>query len=136
MIHINLDDFPNVSLHFSESSWSKSDYSETVNSLTIVMKMAIARNLRIKIFVIGNAHTELENPPFRFWTWVLKDLFFLRDLVANSIEKTAIFKPSNSMNGFFKFLFAMYKPKRPLKIFNNYDEAVVWLGEDEKKMLL
>jgi len=129
MILIDFGHFPKVILHFTTSRWSKPDHVKAVESLIILMKTAIEKNLRIKLFLVGNASKNFPNPPLRYWMWVVKDILKLRTLIHDAVDKTAIFKPSHSMDGFFKLFFSMYTPQRPLKIFKNYSDAVTWLDK-------
>jgi hypothetical protein len=86
----------------------------------------IRKKETIKLMIVGNPEIIIL-PSFQYCSWVVKDLVRIRHILAEAVDKTAIFKADERLNFFFTMLFKLYKPVKPLQMFYNYDEAFTWL---------
>jgi hypothetical protein len=126
MIQLNKDYYPIVYITFKDSDWNIEDYNNLMRIIENDLIDTIKKKETIKLMIAGNPGITII-PPFQYCSWVVKDLVRIRHKLAEALDKTAIFKPDDRLNFFFTMLFKLYKPVKPLQMFNNYDEAFTWL---------
>ena len=121
--------YPEVTIHFKSSNWTKEDYKQFASAINTLIHHACTHKDHIKLFIRGGVEPGASNPPFTFWVWVVKDIIAWSKFIPHCIEKTAIYRPDSGMNGFFDYLFKFYTPKRPLEMFDDYHKAKAWLAK-------
>jgi hypothetical protein len=115
-----------VKLEFEESGWNKLDFDKSISALMKVLEKAAAQQRRVRMILIGNKSVN-QQPPLKFWMWVVAVLVRNRNLLKRSLNKTAIVDEKGGMKKWFDFVFSRYTPSRPLKIFSDLEEAWAFL---------
>ena len=116
---------PFLIIHFKESDWDVKQFQKFINTIETLLQTAKDQKTRITIFVEGKGG--VTTPPIKIWWNIIKSIRRLRELISESVNKTAVYSPTNSMQPFFTLLFSVYKPARPLKIFYEMDKALGWI---------
>lgn len=113
-----------IIVSFTDSDWKKEEYKAKVEELRFMFQQSPHR---IKMLFNGNPSKKVRNPPLRMYPLFIKDIINMKPVFRDQLDKTAIYKPSESLSGLFKAIFKVYKPVRPLEIFDNPDDAMLWL---------
>ena len=122
MFILRSTNWPLVSISFSKSEWPKEQYNEFLKDLKALM----VKGEPMLLLIAGS--TTADNPPLKCWPWILAGIMSLRPLFDTGLERTAIYKPTDSCDALLKFIFAMYKPVKPMAVFKDFDAAVTWLN--------
>ena len=107
--------------------WNRDEYLDMMHDLHSIMDQAIQRGDRIRLLICGNPELRGTKTPAHVCLWFVQDIVMMYGKLKKSIERTAIWKPSNDMDFFFDMLFAVYTPARPLKMFTDLGEASAWV---------
>jgi len=129
MLTYNIDAYPLLLIEFWPSDWDKDKYDQTIVDIKEVFAFSAQKNIRLKMFVKGNTSMRESQPPFKFWTWLVRDLLSMRSTFETSLDKTAIYKPSDRLDTFVDMVLSMYKTVRPLEVFGDLQQAMAWLDE-------
>ena len=121
MFLLEYEHWPLVTISFCKSDWKRSQFDDFINNVQQLFEQKVPINLLIK----GNP--DAENPPLKCWTWILGGVMKLRHYFPESLHKTAIFKPSDNCDSLMSFILAVYIPVRPLQVYKNYDDALMWV---------
>lgn len=113
-----------LTIRFTSSNWDRETYRAQVQALKRLLESS--KNMRIKMLFLGSL--QVENPPLWMYPKFIKDLISLKPTFRDYVNATAVFKPSLTMNGFFTGLFKVYKPARPVQIFDDENSARQWLA--------
>ena len=121
-----------LTIRFVNSNWDRETYRAQVQALRSLLESN--KSMRIKMLFLGSL--QVENPPLRMYPKFIKDLLSLKPVFRDFVNATAVFKPSMNMNGFFAGLFKVYKPARPLQMFDDEQSARWWLGSLPEQLVL
>lgn len=125
MIAYDISKYPLVIIHFKPSAWTRQDFDNFMFTFAGLLRSAVGKMERVTVLVKGD--NDIKNPPMTFWAWVIGDIVKHRGLFKRALNKTAVFTPSNSLDLFFKMLFAVYTPARPFKTFTDINSAISWI---------
>jgi len=129
MISYIIDKYPVIIIKFSHSEWDKVAYETIITDLEAVLDFAISRNERGILFVQGNYELVGDKrPPVKIWAWICKDLLRLYSKIKLGINKTVIHKPTIDYDDFFKYLFKIYIPARPIHFYHNLEQCYAECG--------
>jgi hypothetical protein len=124
---------PLVTITWVESEWDYETYCHTMASIKHLIAEADARNDPVRLFVVGSVVGG--RPPLRVYNWILKDVLSIVHCFKGGVQRTAIFKPTNGLNFFFKLLKKCYKPQNPFEIFAHYHDAEQWVRQESPDRL-
>jgi hypothetical protein len=127
MIQLNKDFYPIIYITFKDSDWNFEDYTNIIQIIEEQLNESITKKETIKLVIDGKAELTT-SPSLQSYTWIVKDLFRLRSLLAVAIDRTVILTSGGSLKTFFDVILQLYTPVKPLKIFEIYDEAYTWLN--------
>ena len=125
----NSERWPLVILSFPQHNFDFDKYKQTIAEMQYLLNLAIERKERIRLMIVGNDPDHPDSVPgITSYPWIIKDILGLYPYLKEGIEKTSIIKRSKS-DIFFKALFKVYTPARPLQLFDDYDQAFTWLNQ-------
>jgi hypothetical protein len=124
MIVCNIDEFPVVRIGFQHSTWNTTDLCEAMDSIREILLVAIEKKQRLRVIISGNQ--QIPDPSILIWPWFIARIVGMYSLFALSLERTAVYAPTDHMNHFFVMLLKVYTPARPLQVFSNFSEAQTW----------
>jgi hypothetical protein len=130
MIQLNKDYYPIVYITFKDSTWNFEDYTNIIQIIEEQLHESITKHELIKLVIDGKAELTT-SPSLQSYSWIVKDLFRLRSLLAGAIDRTVILTTGGgSLQYFFDVILQLYTPVKPLKTFESYDAAYTWLNSE------
>ncbi len=127
----NNDQWPLVVLSCSGSPKSDKEMREMLEGWSNIYKLSGESGVRFK-FVIDVR--EVSSIDIKYLIMIARFLTENKKLTENWMDKTAIIVSSNNIKFFIKFVFKIYKPVRPFKVFGKDDtkECFEWVIGDKK----
>ena len=130
MIKINDTMFPFVKIYFVQSDWNDEDYVKFQEKVEKVFDRARDKKTRVKLFIQANSKI-LKNPSMGYYYRVVKNIKSWSDqYFADCLDKTAICKPSKTLEVFFNLLFTFYTPKREILMSEDVDKLMEFLEQN------
>jgi hypothetical protein len=132
MMITHLNNYPTVTITFAPSQWCKKQVKQCLADLVASMELIANQGHMFEMLIQGSvemANSKEPPPPLHVFTAVIAALIKNRNLLKNSLLCTAIFAPSASLQNMINYVLSVYTPTRPLKQFDNLENAKAWILE-------
>lgn len=108
---------------------SENVFKQFLNEWSLLYEESKVRNQRFNLFIDVRGVSGVD---IKYMIILGKYLISVKNLTEKWMNKTAILVSNKSIKNLIKFVFTLYKPIRPFKVFNEADKSLEWLLNNEK----
>lgn len=103
---------------------SEEEIKNLLNGWSTLYEKSESENTRFKFLIDVRL---VKNIDIKYLIMIGKYLISVKDKTEKWMDKTAILVSSPTIKMFIKFVFTIYKPVRPFKVFNEPAQSIQWL---------
>ena len=122
-------DWPLCILTVEGKPTSEKTFQNLLNEWSLLYIESEQKNERFKFLIDVR---QVSGVDLKYMIMMGKYLISVKELTEKWMDRTAILVSNKSIKNLIKFVFTLYKPIRPFKVFNEADKSIEWLLNNEK----